>query len=133
VFGRILDDVGDPEAALRRGVRAFAGHLHDHPSHVRLLLRDLARTRESDNALAMDSPLIGELVARVAELLEAGERTGAFRRVDPTAFVSLLEGAILARIGWHGFDAEGRPLLRLSRQRLQSQAEELALRFVRAG
>jgi AcrR family transcriptional regulator len=130
LFARLLDGGEDPESALRRGVRAFAGHLHDHPCHVRLLLRDLARTRRSSE-LSLDSPLIGELVERVAALLRAGERAGVFRSVDATAFVSMLEGAILARMGWHGFDDEGRPLLRLTRRRLQAQAEELALALVR--
>jgi hypothetical protein len=110
---------------MTRGARTFAGHLHDHPSHVRLLLRDLARTRGS-STLDLSSPLINDLVAGVSELLEDGRQRGELRPIDAGAFIAMLQGAILARIGWAGFDDEGRPLLRLSRRRLQDEAEHLA-------
>jgi len=135
IFGlvaRILDEPGaDPERALRRGVRAFAGHLADHPAHVRLLLRDLARTRRGAD-LDLSSPRIAELEVRVGEVLAAGARAGVFREVSAADFMAVVEGALLAAVGWAGFDDEGRPREQPGRARLQALAEEVALGFAAA-
>jgi len=71
---------GAAEARLRRGTRAIAGHLWDHPGHARMILRDLTRTR-SGPELALWSP--PRLTESVDALLEAGVRSGASAPCHP--------------------------------------------------
>jgi len=129
LLGRTLVDDADPEARLRRAVRAYAGHMHDHPSHARLLLRDLARTRGGDH-LEMTGPLVGVIGRDVTRLLEDGAKSGCFREYDGGAFVALLQGAVLGSQGWHGYAENGKPHSPLTRSQLQDQAEDLALRLL---
>jgi AcrR family transcriptional regulator len=129
VLERALANEPDPEKALRRGVRAIAGHLMEHPAHARLMLRDLMRTR-SGPELALWSPVVPEITARIEALLRRGEREGLFRRVDGRAFFAQVQGAILGNIGWEGFREDGRPMTQLSSRRIQDQAEDLALAYV---
>jgi hypothetical protein len=44
----------------------------------------------------------------------------------------MIEGAILTRIAWHGFEASGRPRLPGGLEQAQRDIEELALAYVRA-
>jgi AcrR family transcriptional regulator len=130
LFARVLDGPDEPVALVRRGVRAFAGHLHDHPAHVRLLLRDLARNR-GGGELDLSSPFLDPVFERVEAILAEGVRGGVFRPVEAAAFVAAIEGFLLARIGWAGFDEEGQPVRRGSRAQLQDEACALALAFLR--
>lgn len=121
---------GSPREAVRQGVRALAGHLYDHPGHARMLLRDLTRTR-SGGELAMVSPVLERLERRIGGLLEAGVRQGDFHPVPPRAFMSQIEGAMLASIGWHGFDDDGRPADPIGREAVRDQASDLAMAYLR--
>jgi AcrR family transcriptional regulator len=129
VLERALGGESDPEKALRHGVRAIAGHLMEHPAHTRLMLRDLTRTRTGPE-LALWSPVVPVIVARIEDLLRRGEREGLFRRVDARAFFAQVQGAILGNIGWDGFREDGRAATPLSVRRIQDQAEDLALAYV---
>jgi AcrR family transcriptional regulator len=123
-------DRADPARALRRGVRAVAAHLYDRPAHARLLLRDLARTRSGPEELEMWTPAQGRIEARIAALLEAGIAQGQFQPLAPEAFLPILEGAILALIGWSGFDAAGLPTSPYSRAEIERRAVEVATLWV---
>jgi AcrR family transcriptional regulator len=129
VLEQALEGEADPEKALRRGVRAIAGHLMEHPAHARLMLRDMMRTR-SGPELALWSPVVPLIVGRIEDLLRRGEREGLFRRVEGRAFFAQLQGAILGNIGWDGFREDGRPATKLSARQIQDQAEDLALAYV---
>lgn len=124
---RETEDRSDPAQALRRGVRAVARHLYDRPAHARLLMRDLARTRSGHEELEMWTPAQNRIEARIAALMEAGLALGRFRPLAPEAFLPIVEGAILALIGWSGFDAEGLPTSPFSRDEIESRAVEVAL------
>ncbi len=93
------------------------------------VLRDLTRTR-SGPELALWSPVVPVIVARIEDLLRRGEREGLFRRVDGRAFLAQIQGAILGNIGWEGFREDGRPVTQLSTRKIQDQAEDLALAYV---
>ena len=54
----------------------------------------------------------------------------AFRELDARSFLPQVEGAILATIGWMGFQEDGRPVVSLSREEVQARAEDLALAMV---
>ncbi len=130
LFARVFASGGGPEALVRRGARAFAGHLHDHPSHARMLLRDLARTRDSAE-LDLSSPAITDLGELMERVLRQGQRAGVFREVSGPAYLAALEGALLARFAWSGFDAEGQPRKPIPRRRFQNEAEEMAMALLR--
>jgi len=131
VLDAALDERGDEEARLRRGARAVAAHLFDHPGHTRMILRDLARSR-SGPELALWSPDLARIGERVEALLAAGARSGAFRLVPTGAFLPVLEGAIAASVGWSGFrEADGRPAVDLTREEIVARIEDLAWAYVR--
>lgn len=131
VLETALDEGSDPESRLRRGARAVAGHLYDHPGHTRMLLRDLART-SADDELELSSPAVDRIGKRVDQLLSDGAATGAFRPFPSGAFLPLLEGAIVASIGWAGFRPEdGQPAGELSREALVDRIEDVAWALVR--
>ena len=80
----------------------------------------------------MTSPAVEVIEKRIDQLLAWGERTGAFRRIPGRAFTSLIQGAILACVGWSGFNDDGRPATNRSREEIQDLAEDLVLAYVRA-
>jgi AcrR family transcriptional regulator len=131
VIGNALDEGGSAEERLRAGVRAFAGNLWENPAHARMLMRDLARTRRTGE-LDIYTPLVDVVQERVAHLLAEGESQGVFRKVDPSAFIAQIQGAVLGRIGWAGFHEDGRPAADLAPGELEAEAEDLALAYVRA-
>jgi AcrR family transcriptional regulator len=131
VIEAAFEEGGGPEAQLRRGARAAAGHLFDHPGHTRMLLRDLART-SNDQELALDSPAVDRIGERVDRLLSEGAEAGAFRPFPSGAFLPILEGAIVASIGWAGFRPEdGHPVTELTREALVARIEDVAWALVR--
>ncbi len=137
VLSRIAEALGaelsrpdSPERRLRAGVRTVAEHLYDHPGHTRLILRDLARTRTGDE-LSLWSPEVVRLVDQVDALLAEGAREGAFREVPTTSFFPMIEGAIVAMIGWAGFQEDGRPSTSASRAQIVERVEDLAWSYVR--
>jgi AcrR family transcriptional regulator len=131
VLDAALDEGGNEEARLRRGTRAVTAHLYDHPGHVRMILRDLARSRPGPE-LALWSPALERIEERVDALLSAGARSGAFRPVPLGAFLPVLEGAIVASLGWSGFSGEdGRPAVDLSREEIVARIEDVAWAYVR--
>ena len=129
LLGSAVVGEGPPAERLRQGARLFAGHLMDHPAHTRLLLRDLTRTR-TGSELEMWSPVVTEIENGIGALLAEGERSGDFRAIPARAFMAQLEGAILATIGWMGFQEDGQPASPLTREEIQAQAEELAMAIV---
>lgn len=120
----VLERGGGAEAVLRRGVRAFAAHLYDHPAHVRLLLRDLARLRDGPE-LDLSSPRFDAMRRHVDALLTEEGGEGSARRIDAEALLSQVEGALLGRLAWQGFDEEGRPRALPPRRRFLDDAEAL--------
>jgi len=126
-----LEHGGDEATRLRRGARALAGHLYDHPGHTRLILRRLARTRAGPER-SLFSAALERMSTRIDGLLTAGVRSGAFRPVPPGAFLPVLEGAILASVGWAGFrEDDGRPAVDLPREALVARVEDLAWAYLR--
>lgn len=121
----------DPVKAIRSGVRALVAHLVDNPAHVRLLLRDLAQADPSE-AFEQASRAIDEIDVALARVLERGRSQGVFRSVDVRPLLPMLEGAILTRIAWHGFEASGQPRLPGGLEQAQREIEELVLAYVRA-
>lgn len=122
---------GDEEARLRRGARAVAGHLYDHPGHSRMILRDLARSR-SGPELELWSPAIERISAEIERLLAAGVRIGVFRPIPTGAFLPVLEGAIVASVGFSGFrENDGRPATHVGRDELVARIEDVAWAYVR--
>jgi len=132
VLEAALSVPGGPAACLRCGARAIAEHLYDHPGHTRMILRDLARTR-SGAELELWSPDVQRIEARMAALLSEGIECGVFRPLPPGALLPVLEGAIVASIGWSGFHEDGRPATRLSRAEMADRLEDLAWAYVRRG
>jgi len=133
-IGRLLGDAiagePDPMSAIRAAVRALVAHLYDHPAHVRLLLRDLAQAGAGDGFHG-----IGEVIERIDDqlrpLLEWGRAEGVFRDVAPRPLLPMIQGAILTRLAWSGFDAEGRPRVAAGVDELQREAEDLIVAYVR--
>lgn len=117
--------------ALRSGVRALVRHLAENPAHVRLLLRDLAQA-DAGEAFSEVGRVIAEIGVELTKVLELGCAQGVFRRVDVHEMLPLLEGAILARIAWHGFEPSGRPRLPGGLERLERELGDLVLAYVRA-
>lgn len=131
VLEAALDAGGSPAERLRRGARAAAGHLYDHPGHTRLILRDLTRTRTGPE-LALWSPAMERISGHVDRLLDEGVAAGCFRPLPPGAFLPALEGAIVASIGWAGFrEEDGLPAVAISRAELVDRIEDLAWSYVR--
>ena len=141
VAHRVLDQIAtvlerslrgkDLEAQLRAGVREIAGHLYDHPGHTRLILRDLARTR-SGPELELTSPAMDRIGATVDGLLEKGRQAGRFRELPPGAFMPVVEGALVATIGWAGFvEDDGAPAVELTREQVQDRLEDLVVAYLR--
>ena len=143
VAHRVLDQIaavletalagdGDEETRLRRGARSVAGHLYDYPGHTRMILRDLARSR-SGPELELWSPALGRISQEIERLLSAGVRRGVFRPIPTGAFLPVLEGAIVASVGFSGFrENDGRPASDLERDELVARIEDLAWAYVRA-
>lgn len=121
----------DPMAAARAGVRALVAHLYAHPAHVRLLMRDLAQAGAGE-AFHEVGRVITSIDESILPLLERGVATGAFRNVDARPLLPFIEGAILTRIAWAGFDDAGRPRIDESVEQLQHEAEDLIVAFLRA-
>lgn len=131
VLDAALDDGGDEEARLRRGACAVTAHLYDHPGHARMILRDLARSRPGPE-LVLWSPALRRIEERVEALLVTGAESGAFRPVPIGAFLPVLEGAIVASLGWSGFSGDdGRPAVDLTREEIVERIEDLAWAYVR--
>lgn len=130
VVDAALTGPGDAEARLRSGVRAIAEHLYDHPGHTRLILRDLARTR-TGSELELSSPEFYGMAERIEALLSEGARAGRFRDVSTWTFLPAIEGAIVALIGFSGFEEDGRPATSLTRSEVSDRAEDLAWAWVR--
>lgn len=131
VLEQALDAGGSTEARLRRSVRAVAGHLHDHPGHARLILRDWARTRPGPE-LSLSQPPLDRIGARVEALVCEGVASGGLRPLPPGALMPVLVGAIVASVGWAGFRAEdGRPVGDLDRDALLARVDDLASAYVR--
>lgn len=131
VIDAALADGGDEEARLQRGACAIAGHLYDHPGHARMILRDFARTQAGPE-LELWSPTLLEISSQVEALLAAGVAAGTFRPLPPGAFLPVLEGAIVATLGWGGFrEGDGRPVTKLTREEVVARIEDLALAYVR--
>ena len=120
----------EPMAALRLGVRELVRHLVENPAHVRLLLRDLAQAGAGEAFLEVGR-LIAEIDDMLAELLERGRAQGVFRDVGVWPLLPMIEGAILARIAWHGFEPSGQPRMPEGLDQLQNELEELVVAFVR--
>ncbi|NNL66268.1 MAG: TetR/AcrR family transcriptional regulator [Myxococcales bacterium] len=131
VLEAALEGGEPPEVRLRRAARAVAEHLFDHPGHTRLILRDLARTR-TGSEIELWSPDTERIGERVEALLGEGREAGAFRELPPGAFLPLLEGAIVASIGWAGFREDGQPATTASREAIVDRVEDLAWAYVRA-
>jgi AcrR family transcriptional regulator len=121
---------GDPPRVLRSWARNLVAYLVDHPTHFRILLRDVAR-----RGLPTEFPEAAELSAAiddaVAEVLRRGVRSGQFRRIRPEAFQAQLLGAVLVNLAWAGWDEDGGPIQRVPVSQLQREAEQLALALVR--
>jgi len=76
---------------------------------------------------------IGDAVAhRVLEKIAAGVETGAFPPLPPGSFLPVLEGAIVASVGWSGFRVtDGCPAVDLTRDDVVARIEDLAWAYVR--
>lgn len=121
----------EPMAAARAGVRALVAHLHAHPAHVRLLMRDLAQAGAGEGFHDVGGA-IARIDAALGPLLDRGVEAGVFRSVDRRPLIPFIEGAILTRLAWTGFDALGRPRLEQGLEQLQREAEDLVEAYLRA-
>lgn len=126
-----LANAPDPMSAVRAGVRALVAHLWANPAHVRLLLRDLAQAGAGEGFHG-----VGEFIDRIDALLQPvldrGRAEGVFRDVAVRPFLPLVQGAILTRIAFGGFDASGRPRIAETLEQIQAEAEDLVVAYVRA-
>ncbi len=129
-LGRVLDRYDDPEEAVRQGIGSLVDHLLDNPAHVRLLLRDLARSSQSLD-VDLSSPEMSQMFTRIGEVLSEGERRGVFRRVRAVSFLAQVEGAILANIAFSGWDDSGRPRTPVKRGELRREAQAFAFGYLR--
>jgi len=122
----------DPATELRTFVRRLVAYLAAHPAHLRIWLSDLAKGGAASE-LDRETDLVAQFGGHVQRVLRSGSRSGQFRRIRHHAFVSQLLGSILSAVAWHGWDREGRLILRVPVSRLQREAEELAIALVRRG
>ncbi len=131
LLGPVLTAAPDPMAAVRAGVRALVAHLWANPAHVRLLLRDLAQAGAGEGFHG-----VGEFIDRIdavlQPVLDRGRAEGQFRDVAVRPLLPLIQGAILTRIAFSGFDATGRPRLAERLEQIQAEAEDLVVAYVRA-
>jgi AcrR family transcriptional regulator len=127
VFAPVLGEGSDdPRAVLRRGVRAFAAHLYDHPADVRMLLRDLARVRGGEE-MDLSSPVIDALARRIGAVIEAAAERGRCRPLPAGDFMAAVQGATLGILAWSGFGESGEPLHGRSREDVLADVERMAL------
>lgn len=120
----------DPEKVLRRAVRNLVAHLAANPAHVRILLADLGRHREV-NQLSGSAEQVLRAEERVQQLLTAGVQKGVFRKVRADAYISFVLGGILSSLAWYGWDEQGNLQGPVTLARIQKDAEEVAVRFLR--
>jgi TetR/AcrR family transcriptional regulator len=99
--GRGLDDIGDPEEAVRRFVEQQAEFLIANPHVPRLLVRELLEHtgRHAEEAIVS---LIGTVFASLCSVIRHGQELGVFRSdVDPRyaaiSTVSLVAYFVIAR------------------------------------
>ncbi len=121
----------DPETVLRRSIRNLVAHLAANPAHVRILLADLGRHREV-NQLSGSAEQVLRAEERVAALLDAGVKAGSFRQVAADAYIAFMLGGILSSLAWYGWDDQGALQGPVTLSRIQRDAEDIALRFLRA-
>lgn len=142
VARRIIGEIGqllaaafagqrDPMGAARAGARALVAHLYAHPAHVRLLLRDLAQAGAGEGFHGVGDA-IAEIDRLLVPVLEWGRSAGVFRDVEVRPLLPMIQGAILTRLAWSGFDYAGRPRVGASLEALQREAEELIVAYLRA-
>lgn len=97
-----------PVAALRAALDAFVEHMMKHPAYVRLALVDFATpgggmeyVKLAAGGSFKENFLGGPLAAmhmRLRKLLQAGVRSGEFRRVDASDVYRVLKASILIRL-----------------------------------
>jgi len=121
----------DPETILRHALRNLVAHLAANPAHVRILLADLGRHREV-NELSGSAEQVLRAEQRVAGLLNAGVQSGAFRKVAADQYIAFMLGGILSSLAWYGWDEQGNLQGPVTLSRIQRDAEDIALRFLRA-
>lgn len=121
----------DPETVLRGSIRNLVAHLAANPAHVRILLADLGRHREV-NQLSGSAEQVLRAEERVAALLAAGVKAGSFRKVAADAYIAFMLGGILSSLAWYGWDDQGVLQGPATLPRIQRDAEDIALRFLRA-
>ena len=92
VLERGTEGEGDHASKLRRLTRRFWRWSQERPDHCVLLLRDML-DRRADIQEAGELPL-APVVARFAAFLREGQAAGAFRAIDPVAFVIHLAGSV---------------------------------------
>lgn len=131
LLGQSIARENEPMAAIRAAVRDFVAHLVAHPAHVRLLLRDLAQAEAGAGFHRLDET-IGRIDGQLRPLIDWGRSEGVFRDVATRPLLPMIQGAILTRIAWAGFDAEGQPRIAESLDDLQREAEDLIVAYVRA-
>lgn len=92
VLERGTEGNGDHATKLRRLTRRFWRWSQERPDHCVLLLRDML-DRSADIEEASELPL-APVIARFAAFIRQGQAAGAFRPVDPVAFVIHLAGSV---------------------------------------
>jgi AcrR family transcriptional regulator len=118
-----------PEGVLRAAVGNLVQHLSRNPAHVRILLADLGRHREV-NQLSGSAEQVLEAAGRVKGVLEHGHAQGVFRKVRPDEYIAFMLGGILSSLAWYGWDEDGRLQGPLTVERIERDAQEMAVRFL---
>jgi AcrR family transcriptional regulator len=108
-----------PLTALRAALDAFVDLMMQHPAYARLALVDFATpgggmeyVKLAAGGSFKENFVGGPLAAmhtRLARLLRAGTRSGAFRRVDASDFYRLVKGSLLIRLVFPDDELLARP------------------------
>jgi TetR/AcrR family transcriptional regulator len=86
-----LEAESDPAKQIEGMIETWIEYSAARPTLARLFMREVA---DAENGFRAEvEELVSPLFSRVIECIESGGNSGAFRKIDPTHFVTILAGA----------------------------------------
>lgn len=130
IFGALtVSAPHDPARALEDMVSGLVRHLAANPVRIPLLMRELGQSGAGVEA-DQSQPLVEQVTARVAELLERGAADGRFRAVPVHSFIAQTFGAVLVNFAWFRVCAWDQPIPAEEVDAVEREALELMRRYL---
>lgn len=92
--GAAVDAADGPEGQLLAYLHGALGHLHAHPSRMRVLVEGLVADRDGPRELTPGAPAGASRWQAVAGILVEGQGAGVFRTFDPRTLAVIVSGAL---------------------------------------